>query len=315
VRQHFTGYEADGETGLNFAQARYQSPIQGRFTSVDPLGASGSVADPQSFNRYSYVNNNPTNLTDPTGMMTPNPATGMVQTDDESYARTLQANSDADFQHAVNNQSAAQRGLTLNQTPVGDNTRGDWRNRNTGSPDPENTQGTALPTFNISISGASDEVLDDIQKEMTRIFASGGVPINLTFNSTINFDPKSGSTNLYIVDEFTGESATAVAKEGRMSPTDKHVLGVTPANGNNSYVNRSHIRAVTANLKGLSASIGTMIGRIGAHEIIQHRLLGILQEGTMKDVTSSRITPRELRALYTTRFNLNAGSAQQLIKH
>lgn len=70
VRQHFTGYEADGETGLNFAEARYQSPTQGRFTSVDPLGASATVLDPQSFNRYSYVNNNPTNLTDPTGMMT-----------------------------------------------------------------------------------------------------------------------------------------------------------------------------------------------------------------------------------------------------
>jgi RHS repeat-associated protein len=36
VRQHFTGYEADTETGLNFAQARYQSPGKGRFTSVDP---------------------------------------------------------------------------------------------------------------------------------------------------------------------------------------------------------------------------------------------------------------------------------------
>jgi RHS repeat-associated protein len=70
VRQHFTGYEADVETGLNFAQARYQSPVQGRFTSVDPLGRSANVLNPQSFNRYSYVLNNPTNLTDPFGLMT-----------------------------------------------------------------------------------------------------------------------------------------------------------------------------------------------------------------------------------------------------
>jgi|GEM_PF-6008967 len=49
VRQHFTGYEADAETGLNFAQARYQSSVQGRFTSVDPLGASAAVTNPQSF--------------------------------------------------------------------------------------------------------------------------------------------------------------------------------------------------------------------------------------------------------------------------
>jgi RHS repeat-associated protein len=107
TRQHFTGYEADGETGLNFAEARYQSNLQGRFTSVDPLGASASVGDPQSFNRYSYVNNNPTNLTDPTGMMTPNSATGWIQTDDESYARTEQASSDAKFKQDVNKDAAA----------------------------------------------------------------------------------------------------------------------------------------------------------------------------------------------------------------
>jgi RHS repeat-associated protein len=70
TRQKFTGYEADGETGLNFAQARYQSSAQGRFTSVDPLGKSANVLTPQSFNRFSYVLNNPTNNTDPTGMMT-----------------------------------------------------------------------------------------------------------------------------------------------------------------------------------------------------------------------------------------------------
>lgn len=69
VRQHFTGYETDTETGLNFAQARYQSTLQGRFTSADPFGASASVGDPQSFNRYSYVLNQPVTLTDPSGMI------------------------------------------------------------------------------------------------------------------------------------------------------------------------------------------------------------------------------------------------------
>ena len=70
VRQSFTGYEADAETGLYFAQARYQSPVQGRFTSVDPMGRSASLTDPQTQNRYSYVLNNPVNFTDPNGMMT-----------------------------------------------------------------------------------------------------------------------------------------------------------------------------------------------------------------------------------------------------
>jgi RHS repeat-associated protein len=88
VREKFTGYEADSETALNFAQARYQSPTQGRFTSVDPLGASATISDPQSFNRYSYVQNNPTNFTDPTGMALSD--IGVYQTDNQAEVRFLE---------------------------------------------------------------------------------------------------------------------------------------------------------------------------------------------------------------------------------
>jgi RHS repeat-associated protein len=54
-RQKFTGYERDGETGLDYAQARMYANVQGRFTSVDPLLSSGKPNQPQSWNRYSYV--------------------------------------------------------------------------------------------------------------------------------------------------------------------------------------------------------------------------------------------------------------------
>ena len=68
VRQKFTGYERDNETSLDYAQARYYASAQGRFTSVDPLGASASPGNPQTFNRYSYVTNSPYRLIDPSGM-------------------------------------------------------------------------------------------------------------------------------------------------------------------------------------------------------------------------------------------------------
>src|SRR5947209_6707791 len=42
-RKKFTGYERDSETGLDFAQARYDSSSQGRFTSGDPLMSSGKI--------------------------------------------------------------------------------------------------------------------------------------------------------------------------------------------------------------------------------------------------------------------------------
>jgi RHS repeat-associated protein len=69
VRQHFTGYERDSETGLDYAQARYFASAQGRFTSADPLLASGRAGAPQTWNRYSYALNNPLKYTDPTGMV------------------------------------------------------------------------------------------------------------------------------------------------------------------------------------------------------------------------------------------------------
>jgi RHS repeat-associated protein len=69
TRQKFTGYERDDETGLDFAEARYFGSVQGRFTSVDPLMASGMVGCPQSWNRYAYAFNNPLRYTDPTGML------------------------------------------------------------------------------------------------------------------------------------------------------------------------------------------------------------------------------------------------------
>jgi RHS repeat-associated protein len=69
VRQKFTGYERDVETGLDYAQARMLSGSQGRFTSVDPIGVTVKrMIDPQQINMYAYTRNNPLAYVDPTGM-------------------------------------------------------------------------------------------------------------------------------------------------------------------------------------------------------------------------------------------------------
>jgi RHS repeat-associated protein len=65
----FTGKERDSESNLDNSQARYYSSQQGRFMSPDPAGiAAADPSDPQSWNQYAYVQNNPVNLTDPTGL-------------------------------------------------------------------------------------------------------------------------------------------------------------------------------------------------------------------------------------------------------
>jgi RHS repeat-associated protein len=61
----FTSYERDQESGNDYALARSYANGQGRFSSPDPL--EGVVGDPQSWNRYAYVENDPINLSDPSG--------------------------------------------------------------------------------------------------------------------------------------------------------------------------------------------------------------------------------------------------------
>jgi RHS repeat-associated protein len=64
----FTTYERDpdSEGGLDYANARFYSSRVGRFMSRDPL--TGYQGAPQSLNRYLYVQNDPINFSDPTGM-------------------------------------------------------------------------------------------------------------------------------------------------------------------------------------------------------------------------------------------------------
>jgi RHS repeat-associated protein len=61
----FTGQKENMELGLLYYQARFYVPGIGRFASADTIVPN--PANPQSYNRYSYVLNSPINLTDPSG--------------------------------------------------------------------------------------------------------------------------------------------------------------------------------------------------------------------------------------------------------
>jgi RHS repeat-associated protein len=84
-RKRWAQLERDDETGLDYAQARYYSSTQGRFTSPDEFTGgpdelfdfTDAVADnptfyadlrkPQSLNKYQYSYNNPLRYIDPNG--------------------------------------------------------------------------------------------------------------------------------------------------------------------------------------------------------------------------------------------------------
>jgi RHS repeat-associated protein len=55
----FTGKERDPESNLDYFGARYFDSTKGRFNSVDPSRLSVDLADPQTWNRYSYTENRP----------------------------------------------------------------------------------------------------------------------------------------------------------------------------------------------------------------------------------------------------------------
>jgi RHS repeat-associated protein len=69
---HFTGQEHDTETNLDHFWFRQYASTQGRWLTPDPAGLSAvDPTNPQSWNRYAYVANNPTNLIDPLGLRAP----------------------------------------------------------------------------------------------------------------------------------------------------------------------------------------------------------------------------------------------------
>jgi len=67
---HFTGKERDAATGLDNFGARYDASSMGRFMSPDELGPGQHPENPQTWNLFSYVLNNPLKLVDPSGEFT-----------------------------------------------------------------------------------------------------------------------------------------------------------------------------------------------------------------------------------------------------
>jgi RHS repeat-associated protein len=64
----FTGKERDSESNLDYSGARYYASQYARFMTPDPLGRlAASLLNPQTWNQYAYVLNNPIRYSDPTG--------------------------------------------------------------------------------------------------------------------------------------------------------------------------------------------------------------------------------------------------------
>jgi RHS repeat-associated protein len=67
-RRKFTTYIRDSFSELDYAEQRYYSSALGRFITPDPYAGSVQLGNPDTWNRYAYVNNDPVNKTDPHGL-------------------------------------------------------------------------------------------------------------------------------------------------------------------------------------------------------------------------------------------------------
>jgi len=89
----FTGQRFEATIGLYDYRARWYDPGLGRFVSPDPLVPRPD--DPQSFNRYSYVDNDPVSRSDPTGL------TSCEFTCGADASIVLESNEDAGFRFSI----------------------------------------------------------------------------------------------------------------------------------------------------------------------------------------------------------------------
>jgi RHS repeat-associated protein len=119
----FTGKERDAESGLDYFGARYTSSAQGRFTSPDPLMATPiRLIDPQEWNMYAYVRNNPLSLTDVTGLDLWLQGCGNTNTAtcQNNYVGTTDQNGNFTRTHIAGDQTASatigENGISVNVT-------------------------------------------------------------------------------------------------------------------------------------------------------------------------------------------------------
>jgi RHS repeat-associated protein len=80
----FTGREWDMETNLYFYRARYYDPFVGKFILKDPISFEGG-----DINLYGYVQQNPINFTDSTGLATDQGGRGPLTSQDPDVQRAV----------------------------------------------------------------------------------------------------------------------------------------------------------------------------------------------------------------------------------
>ena len=193
TEQHFTGKERDAESGNDYFEARYLGSSMGRFLSPDPVG--GSLANPQTLNKYAYVLNNPLTNTDPTGLYACKDGKDGACTSDQDKAYEASRQHDLQSKNADVRRGAAAMGdpgkevvnargdkVTVGFADLGKSGEGGVTHSELGS----NDKGDPISVSNVTInSNSRGTALDaDVGHEGSHVADAQDMAGSITYTST-----------------------------------------------------------------------------------------------------------------------------------
>jgi RHS repeat-associated protein len=166
TEQFFTGQERDQETGNDYFQARHYASNTGRFISPDPSGLQyADISNPQSFNLYAYVRNNPLIFRDPTGLE--------CVWDDGSYdSNDDSSTGDGAVDRSGNHTGCSGAGGTwVDHSYFTDNNMADWSSQaNQDLADMITPSVTVTASDNGSLMDAVQNTLDNVRKNSMNLW-------------------------------------------------------------------------------------------------------------------------------------------------
>ena len=249
----FTGKERDTESGLDNFEARYDASSLGRFMTPDPMG--GHLENPQSLNKYAYVLNNPTSLTDPTGL---DSYLSCTQTKDN--ASTCQSQT-VGYDANGKAQTATVQGVTnadksFTATQIGNDANGNLVDKTTGTGSyTASANGSGVQFSNnggqtsssgVFVNGTPQNTFQDAG------FANGGALSGFTFTLT-NSKLEAGQTEAgSFTFAGTPDQAGAALQKAGFNPRSGENVGMNEYRSPGSFwtgANSSHFNVFQIGLK------------------------------------------------------------------
>jgi RHS repeat-associated protein len=249
----FTGKERDSESGLDNFEARYDASSLGRFMTPDPMG--GHLENPQSLNKYAYVLNNPTSLTDPTGL-----DSYLSCTQSKDNASTCQSQT-VGYDANGKAQTATVQGVTnadksFTATQIGNDANGNLVDKTTGTGSyTASANGSGVQFSNnggqtsssgVFVNGTPQNTFQDAG------FANGGALSGFTFTLT-NSKLEAGQTEAgSFTFAGTPDQAGAALQKAGFNPRSGENVGMNEYRSPGSFwtgANSSHFNVFQIGLK------------------------------------------------------------------